>query len=161
MEELDEELMDREESEELRVALEKLAACERAWESQRSREREQELREARKKVSKIGGKTGSSKREQPEEKKVITRKKLKYSLMEDTWGEEQPEPEEPPTTSASSSINNLELPIPPTLSRSSCDGLKSSQEPPTSLGSAKTPTKNIGVPKCATAAGAGRQDYGN
>ena len=88
IEEVDEEQTKEQEERELREAIEQLDECERAWENQRSKIREQELREARSKVERIEQRVGSKKREQEQNKTGVEsrKKKLRYNVEEESWG---------------------------------------------------------------------------
>ena len=91
LEEIDEEQADAQEDRELREALELLEQCERAWEDQKTKDRGEELREARNKVTKIKERVTSRKREQEQPQDGTNkrrRKKLKHSIEAEGWGQE-------------------------------------------------------------------------
>ena len=114
IEEVDEEQQEEEEARELQNIMELLRRQEEEWGSHMTMLREQEIRETRSKLERIEEKIGSSKREK-EQKKGATRKKLKYDVEEESWGEEQPAPKF--------------LSSPPSI-KSRMDGLGSSTPPP-------------------------------
>ena len=91
LEEIDEEQADEQEDRELREALELLEQCEKAWENQKTKDRGEELREARNKVAKIKERVTSKKREQEQPQEGANkrrRKKLKHSIEAEGWGQE-------------------------------------------------------------------------
>ena len=95
IEEIDEKQIQEVEERELRIAMEHLNRCEVEWELDKTRKREQELKEARRKLEKIESKIQSRKREQDGYKgaEVDKRwKKLKYNVEEEGWGKEQVTP---------------------------------------------------------------------
>ena len=83
--------IDEEQADELREALELLEQCEKAWENQKTKDRGEELREARNKVAKIKERVTSKKREQEQPQEGANksrRKKLKHSIEAEGWGQE-------------------------------------------------------------------------
>ena len=111
IEEVDEEQMEEQETRELREATEVMAECEKAWEQLRTKEREQELKIARSRLERIESRVNAKKREQeqPSGAKNKMRKKLKYDMEEEWWGQELrsseiPRSSEQPTNPGSSSV---------------------------------------------------------
>ena len=91
IEEVDEEQIEEQENKELREAKEQLEKYERAWGEDRTREREQELQKARRRLARIENTVGSRKREQDSSnsKEEAAKKRLKYDVEDESWGEEQ------------------------------------------------------------------------
>ena len=111
IEEVDEEQIEEQETRELREATEVMTECEKAWEQLRTKEREQELKVARSRLEKIEARVNAKKREQeqPSGAKNKMRKKLKYDMEEEWWGQELrsseiPRSSEQPTNPRSSSV---------------------------------------------------------
>ena len=88
MEEVDVEQQEKEEAKELQATWELLQRYEEEWGSHMTSLREQEIKEARSKIKRIEKKMGSRKRDK-EQLKGARRKRLKYNVEEESWGEEQ------------------------------------------------------------------------
>ena len=90
IEEVDEEQLEEQENKELKIAMEQLEKLEKEWGEERTREREKELRKARSRLAKIEKTVGSRNRKREQDNhKGAAKKRLKYDVEEETWGEEK------------------------------------------------------------------------
>ena len=91
IEELDEEQLKADEERELQEAIEWLNKCEEEWQESKTAKREQELRAARSKLSRLEGRVASKKREQEQnkdDKGANKKRRIKHEVISEDWGEQ-------------------------------------------------------------------------